>query len=654
MNKQFNRNLRLGFGISLLVLIVVGIVSYQTMESLFDSDKAVAHSNLIIQKLEKALSHMKDAETGQRGYLLTGRHQFLEPYNNAQQRALALVNEVQTLTADNPQQQYNIRNIRQIMRQRMTILVNQINRKNKGQYIDEADFDAGKAAMDALREAVDRSEANELQLLDRRVQKLDYYRKLTPLCIIAALTLAVAFSGLSYIKITRDINEKDKLYDELRAKEQETAAFNEELTAANEEILSTNEELLQAREELANANVVLEQRVAERTQELAESEEETQALNEELSATNEELIESQNQLKQLIDELKINEERSAKLAAIVESSDDAIIGKTTEGVITSWNAGAKKIFGYHEEEMIGEPVLKLIPEDLHHEEPVILARVKSGQHIDHYETTRRTKEGRLINVSLTISPILNKAGEIIGVSKIARDITEQKRDEQRKNDFIGMASHELKTPLTSLNALIQVLQKKLSDSNDRFVATALDKASQQTRRMTGLINGFLNISRLEAGKLDIEQRPIELNTLISENIEEASLSASNHDFIFEPGQGTIMVLADREKIGSVISNLLSNAVKYSPKGKFITIRTLVQDENVLVSVHDEGIGISQQDIEKLFERYYRVQTEHTKNISGFGVGLYLSAEIVGRHGGRIWAESEKEAGSTFYFTLPLA
>lgn len=654
MNKQFNRNLRLGFGISLLVLIAVGIISYRTMDNLFHSDKAVAHSSVIMQKLEKALSLMKDAETGQRGYLLTGRSKFLEPYNHAPQRALALLNEVQALTRDNPGQQSNIQTIRQVMQLRMSILGEQISRKSTGQAFNETDFDAGKAAMDALRQAVDRAEANEQQLLDMRMQKLDHYRTLTPLYIGAALMLGIIFSALSYVKITRDISEKDRLYTELSAKEQETAAFNEELTAANEEIIATNEELMQAREDLANVNVSLERRVIERTSELTRSEEIAQALNEELTATNEELTESQHHLKQLIQELIVAEERSAKMVAIVESSDDAIVGKTTEGIITSWNAGAERIFGYTEEEIVGESVLRLIPEELHHEEPVILSRMKSGQRIDHYETIRRTKDGRMINVSLTISPIRNKAGDVIGISKIARDITEQKRDEQRKNDFIGMASHELKTPLTSLNALIQVLQKKLGDSDDRFVAAALDKASQQTRRMTSLINGFLNISRLEAGKLDIEQRPVELNTLIAENIEEISLSASSHDFVFEPGQKTIMVSADKEKVSSVISNLLSNAVKYSPKGKVITVNPVVQDSQVLVSVRDEGMGIKPQDIAKLFDRYYRVETEHTKNISGFGVGLYLSAEIISRHGGRIWVESEKGVGSTFYFTLPLA
>ena len=183
--------------------------------------------------------------------------------------------------------------------------------------------------------------------------------------------------------------------------------------------------------------------------------------------------------------------------------------------------------------------------------------------------------------------------------------------------------------------------------------SVLTRANSQTKKMAALINGFLNVSRLESGKLFIEQNPFELNNLISEIIDEMRLSISTHTLIFKPN-GEINVDADREKIGSVLSNLLSNAVKYSPKGKAVSVQCAVGPELVTVSVRDEGIGINQQDMERLFDRYYRVQSSDTRHISGFGVGLYLSAEIIQRHGGSIWAESEKDKGSTFYFTLPLA
>ena len=674
MTNQFDRNLRIGYGSSLLIVLTIGFVSFFTLQKLLGSNQAVSHSGQVMQKLEKVLSIMKDAETGQRGYLLTGRANFLEPYNGAYNEALNLTGELTTLTADNPRQQANMASIRIILRQRMDILQKLIDKRQHGQAIISDDLDEGKSAMDALRLAVAKAEADEQQLLDARAERLNRYTNIAPGFILLMTLITLAVTIYSYQKVTQDVREKEHLRAELEFREQETAALNEELTAANEEINASNEELTsineevtEAREELQSLNESLEKKVEERTQSLATSEEETQVLNEELIATNEELAaaneelqttneelaDSERRLQQLLQEAILAEERSAKLAAIVESSDDAIIGKTLEGIITSWNQGAERTFGYKEREMIGESILKLVPKDRYHEETTILSHLKKGERIDHYETIRCKKDGTPINVSLTISPIRNKAGEVIGVSKIARDITEQKQDEQRKNDFIGMASHELKTPLTSLTALIQVLQQKVQENGDSFMGNALARANSQTKRMAGLINGFLNVSRLESGKLLIEQHPFELNTLISEMIEEMRFSINTHTFIFEPA-GELVVDADREKIGSVLSNLLSNAVKYSPRGKIVTVKCTASDEMATIGVRDEGIGINPQDMERLFDRYYRVQSEHTRHISGFGVGLYLSAEIIERHGGRIWAESEKDKGSTFYFTLPMA
>ena len=234
---------------------------------------------------------------------------------------------------------------------------------------------------------------------------------------------------------------------------------------------------------------------------------------------------------------------------------------------------------------------------------------------------------------------------------VLHEITEQKQDEIRKNDFIGMVSHELKTPLTSLNAIIQVANRKLKNSNDQFLVGAMDKANQQVKRMSSMINGFLNISRLESGKIYIEKQKFSIDKLLTEMIAESQISVTSHQFEFE-SCGDTEVFADRDKISSVISNLMSNAVKYSPNGKLIKMECKVKDNTVIVSVTDEGMGLKPSDIEKVFDRYFRVESSHTQHISGFGIGLYLSAEIIHRHHGKIWADSELGVGSTFYFSLP--
>jgi PAS domain S-box-containing protein len=353
-----------------------------------------------------------------------------------------------------------------------------------------------------------------------------------------------------------------------------------------------------------------------------------------------------------VTEIKQAEEKSAKLAAIVESSDDAIISKTLESVITSWNNSAQRLFGYKAEEIIGQTIYKIIPPDRQEEEPHILSRLKKGERVEHFETKRLTKDGRLIDLSLTISPIKDPHGNIIGLSKIARDITEKKLDETRKSDFIGMVSHELKTPLTSLNAIIQVANAKLRNSSDAFLTGAMEKANVQVKRMTGMINGFLNVSRLDAGKILIDKQEFSLDDLVREIIDETKLIVNTHRISLTKCV-SIKINADMDKISSVITNLISNAVKYSPRGTVIEIACDLQDEMAVFSVKDQGMGIKPADLAHIFDRYYRVESDDTRRIAGFGIGLYLSAEIIKRHDGVLWADSEIGKGSAFYFSLPV-
>ncbi|NVM63269.1 PAS domain S-box-containing protein [Mucilaginibacter sp. SG538B] len=509
-------------------------------------------------------------------------------------------------------------------------------------------------------------------------------------------------------------NTKEVLDEELAAINEELAATNEEYAAANEELAATNEELLETQENLRRSEklfrsialnipgslilvvdrnhryMAIEGDIMERmgydrrdyegkhpSEISPERYEASRHLYERVLSgekfsierkaetgefylihfvplkNDDNIVESGLIITLDITEIKQAEEKSAKLAAIVETSDDAIVSKTLESVVTSWNAAAERMFGYTAEEMIGQTIYKIIPEDRQNEEPRILSRLNTGERVDHFETRRLTKDGRLLDVSLTISPIMDKQGKIIGLSKIARDITDKKQEEQRKNDFIGMVSHELKTPLTSLAAIIQVAQKKLAQSEDQFLSDAMEKANQQARRMAAMINSFLNISRLEAGKLLIEKQPFDLGQLLQEVLEETQLTVTSHVFSLKECSN-LTVNADRDKIISVISNLISNAVKYSPKGRQIDIGCKLNGNMVIVSVKDEGMGIKPDDLGYIFDRYYRVETNHTRHISGFGIGLYLSAEIIKRHGGEIWAESELDKGSTFYFSLPRA
>jgi len=341
-------------------------------------------------------------------------------------------------------------------------------------------------------------------------------------------------------------------------------------------------------------------------------------------------------------------EKSAELAAIVNSSYDAIIGKTLDGIITSWNDAASSLFGYLPEEMIGQSILKLIPTDRYSEEDYILGRMRLGHSIKHFETVRQTKSGKLIDLSLTISPIKNDLGEIIGVSKIARDITEKKQEEKRKNVFISIASHELKTPLTTVLMSAQMMQQHDNIFGQKSAQMGA-KIESQVKKMMLMIADFLSIAEVEEGKLQLHESTFQVEKLMQDCINELEYSRHTIELCCD---SAIHIFADRAKMDQVLSNLLSNAVKYSPLGGKITIGTETIDEKVRIYVQDEGIGIEPKHQKNIFKSFYRVDNLNTSSISGFGIGLYLVAEIIRKHDSQIRVYSVKGKGSKFYFDFP--
>jgi len=250
------------------------------------------------------------------------------------------------------------------------------------------------------------------------------------------------------------------------------------------------------------------------------------------------------------------------------------------------------------------------------------------------------------------SPILDPQGQITMWVGCTTDIERIKEEEQRKDDFIGMVSHELKTPLTSLNAFLQILQRKARNIDDNSSLAALDRSLNQVKKMTTMINGFLNVSRLEAGKINIDKSSFEMAELMKEIEEECAVMISSHQIRFSM-KGEAQLNADRDKISQVMSNLISNAVKYSPNASTIWVSAEIVDQEIRMSVTDNGMGIRTEDQPKLFNRYYRVENKHMKTIAGFGIGLYLCAEIIYRHAGKIGVESQIGEGSKFWFSIPL-
>lgn len=469
-----------------------------------------------------------------------------------------------------------------------------------------------------------------------------------------------------------------------------------------------------------------------------------------------------------IERRRVAQERSQMLAAIVESTDDAVLSKDLDGIVTSWNSAAERIYGYTAQEMIGQRVTRIFPPHREEEYEHIMARIRRGERVEHYETRRRHKDGRFLTVSVTISPIKNEEGRIVGASTIARDVTEQrlleaksqrlfasnlvgifvadaegnlreanqafldllgypqaakqmdstnldqpiatlvpflrhlvlqahqsggtvepqemtiqrqsgqtvpvmvavtslehtntcigfvldiserKALEERKDAFIGMASHELKTPLTSLKGFLGVIPRLLAVHETEKALQCLTRMDAQIDKLTKLINDLLDLSRMQMGQLVYREERVEIDDLVREVVENVQEATRTHQIQVE-GQARAAVFGDRDRLGQVLINLLNNAIKYSPRASTVIVHLASDETQAQVSVQDFGLGIAPAHHQKIFERFYQVPDLEEKTYPGLGIGLSLSHDIVTRHGGRLWVESQKGDGATFHLCLP--
>jgi PAS domain S-box-containing protein len=359
----------------------------------------------------------------------------------------------------------------------------------------------------------------------------------------------------------------------------------------------------------------------------------------------------------------------AHLAAIVASSNDAIVSKTLDGTIRSWNAAAQRIFGYTASEAIGQSITLIVPPELQAEQRQILQKIRLGEPIEHFDTIRVRKDGVRIPISLTVSPIRDSHGVIIGASKIARDISDRKSAEaklrkteealkdadRRKDDFVALLAHELRNPLAPIRYALSSIEKPDCSIEQRRHAEQV--IGRQAAHMSRLLDDLLDISRITRGTLELKKGYVELTSVLSNAIEAARpiIDAKQHTLTLDFPKQAICVVADPVRLTQVFSNLLINAAKYTDEGGHIELSARHANATLVVSVRDNGIGISKEMHTKIFTLFTQDHAAANRSEGGLGIGLSLVRGIVDLHDGQIEARSAGPGqGSEFIVQLPMA
>lgn len=405
-----------------------------------------------------------------------------------------------------------------------------------------------------------------------------------------------------------------------------------------------------------------------------------------------------------------NIEADTWLAAIVASSDDAIVGKRLDGTVVSWNAAAERVFGYTARDMIGNSILTLFPPELKHEETYIIGQLTQGNRVEHFETTRVRKDGTRIEVSVSVSPIRDKSGTIVGAAKIARDVTESKRlresvrllneeleeqaralEEQLEEsqamgteleeanfqlgeaaeaarkaqhaaeeanraraEFLRTMSHELRTPLNAIGGYADLMESGVHGTLPMQYREYIDRIRRSQRHLLELINGVLDFSRLEAGRLNVERKEVDVAGIFDRLlplVEALAREKGQHLLIEAPGT-PLAALADADRTLQILVNLVSNAIKFTSPGGRIEVRAgRAPDHRIALQVSDTGSGISESDQERLFEPFVQLDRSLTRTAEGSGLGLAISRELARAMNGDVTVESTLGKGSTFTLTL---
>ncbi|HEY8108647.1 MAG TPA: PAS domain-containing sensor histidine kinase [Patescibacteria group bacterium] len=342
------------------------------------------------------------------------------------------------------------------------------------------------------------------------------------------------------------------------------------------------------------------------------------------------------------------------LTSIVQNTDDAVISRDLDGKILTWNKGAERLYGYKMSEAVGKPVSIIVPDDLPPDDRDVVRRIRRGEHVEHYVTTRQRKDGSKVVVDLTVSPLRDKRGRFIGISSIARDITEQSMMLKRQREFISIASHELRTPLTALTGYLALSQ----GADDPLQANEFTRrAYQAAQRLTKLVEDLLEVARLEEDRVVLDLAPFNPSAIVEESVQELAPVVRQKRLqlrLKDELTGRDLVKVDPVKFHQIVRNLLDNALKYTPSGGRVSVNLTSSGDVVRIRIKDTGIGIDEKNLEKIFDKFFREYTELSVHAGGTGLGLFITKQLVDRMGGTLAIRSRRQQGTAVTLEFPKA
>ncbi len=687
----------LGFAIALLVLLVVSAVAFRSLSTLRTDEDAVVRSQQVLRVLEGVVSRLADAETGQRGYLLTGQERFLEPYEGAVRSIDGELVTLDTLITDHRSERRYVATLRLLAARKLAIMGETVRLGRAGEFgraIAIVRQGTGREIMDQIRRVGAEMVRDEETALVRRRQVAVRSARRALWTIGAATVLAFLLVGIARFAILRGLQARDEAQSALRRSVQSlrrlyeiTSApagadkFQGLLELGCDHFGLASGVLARARgdrwevvaahpphgEVRAGATLLqppggegarLEApvRVAGRDdgtlcfmdpRPLATPVQEgdrdflrilAQWMGGEIERGQAEAV------------LRGREERYRSL---VESASDLIYTTDHEGRLTYVNPPFVKTVGYTEAELLGRPALGLVRDDQRREvQRFYREQWDEVRPVSYHRVPIVTRDGREVWLGQNWV-LLTEGGEVVGAQVVARDITRQYETERMKDEFLSVVSHELRTPLTAIRGSLGLLASgkmgTLQESGQRM----LEIAARNTDRLVRLINDLLDLEKMASGKETLERRAVPAADMVSQAAEVMRTMAAQAGVTLTSSAGEAMVWADPDRVLQVLTNLLSNAIKFSPAGGAVRLEAERAGDEVLFRVRDEGRGIPADKLESVFERFHQVDSSDAREKGGTGLGLPIARKIAEQHGGRLWAESEWGKGSTFTLALPL-